>query len=195
MPIGIPKVLFKESTDTTPQWVDIYTRLYKDRIIFLFQLLDDDFSNQIISMLLHLDSESKEELIYFYINSVGGSVLSGISIYDTMNFINSEIVTLCIGIASSISSLILANGKRTKRFILPHSRVLLHQPIMQVSGQASDILIESEEILRLRRILTKIYIENIDQTISRVARDIDRDCFLSSREAKNYGIVDYILTN
>jgi len=195
MPIGVPKVLFKESTNNTPQWVDIYTRLYKDRIIFLFQLLDDDFSNQIISMLLHLEMENKDELIYFYINSIGGSILSGISIYDTMNFINSEIVTLCIGIASSISSLILANGKRTKRFILPHSRVLLHQPIIQVSGQASDILIESEEILRLRRILTKTYIENIDQTISRVARDIDRDCFLSSREAKNYGIVDYILTS
>lgn len=194
LPIGIPKVPYQDSSDNTIQWMDIYTRLYKERIIFLFQLIDDDFTNQLIAMLLYLDAEEKEEFIYFYINSIGGSIISGITLYDTMYYISSDIVTLCIGIASSISSLILASGREKKRLILPHSRVMLHQPETECYGQASDILLESEEILRLRRLLIKIYTEQIDQSISRISRDIDRDCFLSAREAKNYGIVDYILT-
>ena len=194
-PIGIPKVPYQDPYDNTIQWIDIYTRLYKERIIFLFQLIDDDFINQLIAMFLYLDSEEKEEYIYLYINSIGGSIISGITLYDTMYYVNSDIVTLCIGIASSISSLILASGKENKRLILPHSRIMLHQPETECYGQASDILLESEEILRLRRLLVKIYTEQMDQSISRLSRDIDRDCFLSAREAKNYGIVDYILTN
>lgn len=194
-PLGIPRVPFKGPNDNVPQWIDIYTRLYKERILFLFQLLDDDFINNMIAMLLYLDSEEQNESIYFYINSIGGSITSGIGLYDTMNYINSDIVTLCIGIASSISSLILSSGKYTKRMVLPHSRIMLHQPESQCYGQASDILIESEQILKLRRLLGKLYLQHTNQTLSRIAKDLDRECFLSSREAKNYGIVDHILTN
>lgn len=192
-PIGIPKVLFQDRNDTVPQWIDIYTRLYKERILFLFELFDDDFVNEIIAMLLYLDSEDRKRPIFFYINSIGGSMSSGIALYDTMKYIKSEVITLCIGIASSISSLILSNGKSDRRMILPHSRVMLHQPKAESYGQASDILVESEEILRLRRLLGKIYIEQTNQSLSRIAKDIDRDCFFSSREALNYGIVDHIL--
>ena len=194
-PISIPKVPHKDLTDNTTQWVDIYTKLYKERILFLFHVLDDEFLNQMIAMLLYLNSENNNDSIYFYINSIGGSTISGIGLYDSMSYIDSEILTSCIGISSSISSLILSSGKVTKRMILPHSRVMIHQPESECYGQASDILIESEEILRLRRLLGKIYAEHTNQTLSRIAKDLDRDCFLSAREAKNYGLVDHILIN
>ena len=161
--------------------------------MFLFELFDDNFVNELIATLLYLDSEEKKRPIFFYINSIGGSMSSGIALYDTMQYIKSDIITLCIGIASSISSLILSNGQPSRRMILPHSRIMLHQPKAEAYGQASDILVESEEILRLRRLLGKMYIERTNQSLSRVARDIDRDCFFSSREAMNYGIVDHIL--
>ena len=194
-PISIPKVPIRNSNDNSVQWVDIYTKLYQERILFLFQILDDEFINQMIAMLLYLNSESQVDPIYFYINSIGGSTISGIGLYDTISYINSELLTSCIGISSSISSLILTSGKPTKRMILPHSRVMIHQPESECYGQASDILIESEEILRLRRLLAKIYAEQTNQTLTRIAKDLDRDCFLSAREAKNYGLVDHILIN
>lgn len=194
-PIGIPRVPFQDVHDSSPSWIDIYSRLYKERILFLFQLLDEDFINQMVATLLYLDFEDKGKPLYFYINSVGGSLLGGITLYDMMQYIRSDVITLCMGIASSVSSLILANGKYPKRMILPHSRVILHQPMTEYYGQASDIIIESEGMLRLRRLLSKIYIEHTTQTLTRIARDIDRDCFLSSREAKNYGLVDEILNH
>ncbi|AGY61411.1 ATP-dependent Clp protease proteolytic subunit (plastid) [Lotharella oceanica] len=194
-PIGIPKVPFQDFNDTAPRWIDIYSRLYKERILFLFQMLDEDFINQMIATLLYLDFESQKKPIFFYINSIGGSLMSGITLYDIMQYIKSDIITLCMGMASSISSLILANGKYGKRMILPHSRIILHQPMNEYYGQASDLVIESESMSRLRRLLGKIYIEHTTQTLSRISRDIDRDCFLSSREAKNYGIVDEILSS
>ena len=183
--------------ETVPQWIDIYSRLYKERIIFLFRIFEDDFINQVISMLLYLNIENKNKSIYLYLNSIGGSISSGLALYDTINYINttSVVVTMCLGIASSISSFILASGNKKKRLALPHSRIMLHQPETECYGQASEILIESEEILRIRRLLAKIYVENTSQTLSRIARDMDRDCFLSSREAKSYGIIDYIISN
>lgn len=196
-PIGIPKVPFTLPGETIPQWIDIYSRLYKERIIFLFRIFEDDFINQIISMLLYLNIEEKNKPIYLYINSIGGSISSGIALYDTINYINknSAIITMCLGIASSISSFILASGNYKKRLALPHSRIMLHQPEIECYGQASEILIESEEILRIRRAIAKIYVEATSQTLSRIARDMDRECFFSAREAKNYGIVDYIISN
>ena len=192
-PIGIPKVPFQDFGDTTPRWIDIYSRLYKERILFLFQLLDEDFVNQMIATLLYLDFEGHKKPIFFYINSIGGSLMGGIALYDMMQYIISDVITLCMGLASSVSSLILANGKYRRRMILPHSRIILHQPMNEYYGQASDLVIESESMSRLRRLLGKIYIEHTTQTLSRISRDIDRDCFLSSREARNYGIVDEIL--
>ena len=192
-PIGIPKVPFQDVNDTTPQWVDIYSRLYKERILLLFQVLDDDFVNQMIATLFYLDFDNQKKPIYFYINSIGGSLMGGIAIYDLMQYIKSDVITVCMGVASSVSSLILANGKYPRRAILPHSRIILQESITQFYGQASDLVIESEVIIRLRKIIGKIYIEHTTQTLSRIARDLDRDCFLSSREAKNYGLVDEIL--
>jgi ATP-dependent Clp protease protease subunit len=194
-PIKVPKVPHKDSKNDTTQLVDIYTKLYKERILFLFHILDDEIFNQTIAMLLYLNSENNTNSIYFYINSTGGSTISGLGLYDSMSYINSEILTCCVGISSSISSLILASGKMTKRMILPHSRVMIHQPEGECYGQASDLLIESEEILKLRRLLAKIYVEHTNQTLSKIAKDLDRDHFLSSREAKNYGLVDHILIN
>ena len=192
-PIGIPKVPFQDVGDSNPIWIDIYSRLYRERILFLFQILDDDFINQLVAALLYLDYEGHKKPIFFYINSIGGSLISGITLYDMMQYIKSDVITLCMGLASSISSLILANGKYGKRMILPHSRIILHQPITEYYGQASDLVIESETMSRLRRLLGKLYIEHSTQTLSRISRDIDRDCFLSSREAMNYGLVDEIL--
>nr|YP_009240502.1 ATP-dependent Clp protease proteolytic subunit [Lotharella vacuolata]BAU62636.1 ATP-dependent Clp protease proteolytic subunit [Lotharella vacuolata] len=194
-PIGIPKVPFQESNATQAKWIDIYTRLYKERIVFLFQLLDDEFINQLVVTLLYLDSEDSEKSIYFYINSVGGSLIGGIALYDIMQYITSDVTTVCMGIASSISSFILANGTYHNRMMLPHSRILLHHPLTEYYGQASDVIIESENLLRMRRLISKIYLEHTNQTLSRIARDIDRDCFLSSREAKNYGLIDIIIAS
>nr|YP_009240382.1 ATP-dependent Clp protease proteolytic subunit [Gymnochlora stellata]BAU62516.1 ATP-dependent Clp protease proteolytic subunit [Gymnochlora stellata] len=192
LPIGVPEV----PLDTDPQqskWIDIYTFLYNERILFLFQILDDNFINQLLASLLFFNYDNSKKAIYFYINSLGGSLISGLALYDMINYINSEIVTLCIGITSSISSLILATGTKSKRLILPHSRILLQQPETRYYGQVSDVLIETEEILRLRQLLCRLYIQKTSQTMSKIAKDMDYDCFLSSREAKKYGIVDHIL--
>lgn len=192
-PLGIPRVPFKERNEIAPKWIDIYSRLYKERIIFLFELLDHDQINTILAMLLYLDLGKIERPIYFYINSIGGSISSGIALYDMMKYIQSDIITICIGITGSISSIILANGKSHFRMILPHSRVILSQPRTEFYGQASDIVIESERIMRLRRLIIKIYAEQTNQVISKIARDVNYDCSLSSVEALNYGIVDQIL--
>ncbi len=191
IPIGIPEVPLNNNDNSS--WVDIYTKLYQERVIFLFQVLTDDFINQILASLLYFDFENNRKPIYFYINSNGGSLTSGLALYDMMNYIRSDIVTLCMGISSSISSLILSNGSDLKRLILPHSRVMLHQPEFRYYGQASDVLLESEEILRLRKLLGKLYSEKLNQTLNRIAKDIDYNCFLSSREAKSYGIIDQIV--
>jgi ATP-dependent Clp protease protease subunit len=193
IPIGITQVPIKIFENNTIEWIDIYSLLYQEKVILLFQFLDDDFINQLIAMILYLDIENSTKSIYFYINSLGGDLISGIALYDTIRYVRSNVSTICMGITSSISSIILSSGEKGKRLILPHSRVMINQPESDYYGQASDILIESEEILRLRRLLAKIYVEQTNQSLSRIAKDIDRECFLSSREAQNYGIVDSIL--
>ena len=195
-PIGVPRVPFQQSPESDVQWIDIYSRLYIERILFIFFVLDENIVNQLIASLFYLNyADNRKEMneISLYINSIGGSLLGGITLYDVMQYIKIDIMTTCMGVASSVSALILANGKYPKRKILPHSRVLLHQPTLESYGQASDVIIESEGLLRFRQLLGKIYIEHTTQTLSRIARDMDRDCFLSSREALNYGLVDQIL--
>ena len=191
--IGIPQVSLNKNGKSFSQRMDLYSRLYKERILFLFRIFEEDFINQIIAMLLYLNCENRKKFIYIYINSIGGSLTSGIALYDTINYINSNLITVCLGVAASISSFILTSGMSNKRLALPHSRIMLYQPEIECYGQASEILIESEEILRLRRIVAKIYVEHTSQTLSRIARDLDRNYFLSAREARNYGIIDYII--
>lgn len=190
MPIGIPKIPFKLPGDSVAEWVDIYNRLYRERILFLCQQIDDDLSNQLIGIMLYLNGEKRSKDIYLYINSPGGSVTCGIGIYDIMNYIQPEITTICVGTAASMASFVLTGGTKGRRLAFPHSRIMIHQPEGGSQGQATQILWESEEVLRIRRQVGQIYAERTGQTLVRISKDMDRDQFMSARVAKNYGLID-----
>nr|WP_210404370.1 ATP-dependent Clp protease proteolytic subunit [Chroococcidiopsis sp. TS-821] len=175
------------------QWIDIYNRLYRERIIFLGREVDDEIANQIIAVMLYLDSEDPGKDIYLYINSPGGMVTSGMAIYDTMQHIKSDVVTICVGLAASMGSFLLAAGTKGKRLALPHSRIMIHQPSGGTRGQATDIEIEAREILRIRHQLNQIYAENTGQPIEKIEKDMDRDFFMSAEEAKQYGLIDKVI--
>nr|AYC65756.1 Clp protease proteolytic subunit [Udotea sp. TZ0819] len=192
MPIGIPKIPFKLPGESSADWVDIYNRLYRERILFLCQLLDDELTNQIISILLYLNGEEHSKDIYIYINSPGGSVVCGIGIYDIMNYIRPDITTTCIGTAASMASFILVGGTRDKRLSFPHARMMIHQPEGGSQGQAAQVLWESEEVRRIRQQIGKIYAQRTGQSLNRISKDMDRDQFMSAREAKDYGLVDHL---
>lgn len=193
MPIGVPKVPYRMPGEQYTQWVDIYNRLYRDRIIFLPRDIDDEIANQIVAVMLYLDSEEPGKDIFLYINSPGGMVTSGLMIYDTMQHIKSDVVTICVGLAASMGSFLLAGGTKGKRLALPHSRIMIHQPSGGTRGQASDIEIEAREILRIRHQLNGIYAQNTGQTIEKIEKDMDRDFFMSAQEAKEYGLIDKVI--
>jgi ATP-dependent Clp protease, protease subunit len=193
MPIGVPKVPYRMPGEQYTQWVDIYNRLYRERIIFLGRDIDDEIANQIIAVMLYLDSEDPGKDIYLYINSPGGMVTSGLAIYDTMQHIKSDVVTICVGLAASMGSFLLAAGTKGKRMALPHSRIMIHQPSGGTRGQASDIEIEAREILRIRHQLNQIYADNTSQTLAKIEKDMDRDFFMSAAEAKEYGLIDRVI--
>ncbi|MFH7030096.1 MAG: ATP-dependent Clp protease proteolytic subunit [Heteroscytonema crispum UTEX LB 1556] len=193
MPIGVPKVPYRMPGEQYTQWVDIYNRLYRERIIFLGRDIDDEIANQIIAVMLYLDSEDPGKDIYLYINSPGGMVTSGLAIYDTMQHIKSDVVTICVGLAASMGSFLLAAGTKGKRLALPHSRIMIHQPSGGTRGQASDIEIEAREILRIRHQLNQIYADNTGQTLAKIEKDMDRDFFMSAAEAKEYGLIDRVI--
>lgn len=193
MPIGVPKVPYRMPGEPYSQWIDIYNRLYRERIIFLGKDIDDELANQIIAVMLYLDSEDPSKDIYLYINSPGGMVTSGMAIYDTMQHIKSEVVTICVGLAASMGSFLLAAGTPGKRLALPHTRIMIHQPSGGTRGQASDIEIEAREILRIRRQLNEIYAQRTGQPLEKIERDMDRDFFMSAEEAKEYGLIDRVI--
>jgi ATP-dependent Clp protease, protease subunit len=193
MPIGVPKVPYRMPGEQYTQWVDIYNRLYRDRIIFLPRDIDDEIANQIVAVMLYLDSEDPGKDIFLYINSPGGMVTSGLMIYDTMQHIKSDVVTICVGLAASMGSFLLAGGTKGKRLALPHSRIMIHQPSGGTRGQATDIEIEAREILRIRHQLNGIYAANTGQTIQKIEKDMDRDFFMSAHEAKEYGLIDKVI--
>jgi len=193
MPIGVPKVAYRVPGAPSADWVDIYNRLYRERIIFLGQEIDDEIANQIIAVMLYLDSEDNSKPIYLYINSPGGSVISGLAMYDTMKHIKSEVVTINVGLAASMSSFILAAGEKGKRLALPHSRIMIHQPMGGAQGQASDIEVEAQQILRIRKSLTEDYAEMSGRPYEKVLQDMDRDNFMSSYEAAEYGLIDRVI--
>jgi len=172
---------------------DIYSRLLKDRIIMLSGEINDAVSTTIVSQLLFLEAEDPEKDIYLYINSPGGVVTSGMSIYDTMNYIKPDICTICIGQAASMGSFLLSSGAKGKRYSLPNSRVMIHQPLGGAQGQASDIKIQAEEILRMKADLNKILSENTGQPIEQLEKDTDRDNFMSAVQAKEYGLIDEVI--
>lgn len=173
---------------------DIYSRLLKERIIFLGTGINDDIANVIVAQLLFLEAEDPDKDITFYINSPGGMVTAGMAVYDTMNYVKCDIATLCMGQAASMGAVLLAAGTKGKRYALPNSRMMIHQPMGGFQGQATDIDIHAREILRMRQDLNKILAQHTGQKITRIQRDTERDFFMSASEAKTYGLVDKVLT-
>ena len=173
---------------------DIYSRLLKDRIIFLGTPVDDTVANLVIAQMLFLQMEDVNKDISIYINTPGGSVTSGLAIYDTMQFVKCDVATYCVGQATSMGALLLAAGKKGKRYGLPNSRIMIHQPWGGVQGAAADISIQAKEILRLREMLEQILVKHTGQTLERIKKDSDRDYFMSAEEAKSYGILDEVIT-
>jgi len=190
MPL-IPTVIEKDGQ--TERAFDIYSRLLKDRIIFLGEAIDDHVANIIIAQLLYLDAENKEQDIKFYINSPGGSVNAGLAIYDTMRYISSDVSTICVGMAASMASVLLASGAKGKRFILPNSEVMIHQVMGGAEGQASDIKIHAEHILKTKEKLNKILSKHTGKKVTEIEKDSDRDNFMTAEKAKEYGLVDKII--
>jgi len=188
----IPTVI--EKSQFGERAYDIYSRLLNERIIFLGGPIDDNVANVVIAQLLFLDHEDSEKDISLYINSPGGSVTAGLAIIDTMNFIKSNVSTICVGIAASMGALILASGQKGKRFSLPNSEVMIHQVVGGAEGQASDIAINAKHILRTKDILNKILAENTGKKMDQVEKDSDRDYWMTSDEAKKYGIIDEIIS-
>jgi ATP-dependent Clp protease, protease subunit len=174
---------------------DIYSRLLKDRIIFLGSAMNDEVANLLIAQLLFLESEDPEKDINFYINSPGGLVTAGLAVYDTMQYIKSDITTVCIGQAASMGALLLTAGSPGKRYSLPNARILIHQPMGGFQGQASDVEIQAKEMLRMKESLNQILVRHSGKTMDQIQRDTDRDYFMSALEAKTYGIIDHVIAN
>jgi ATP-dependent Clp protease protease subunit len=188
----IPMVI--EQSGRGERAYDIYSRLLKERVVFLVGPVTEVTANLIVAQLLFIESENPDKDIYFYINSPGGSVSAGLAIYDTMQFVKPDVSTLCIGQAASMGALLLAAGDKDKRFALPNSRIMIHQPMGGFQGQASDVEIQAREILYLRQRLNEILARHTGQTVETIAKDTDRDNFLSGEDAVKYGIVDKVLT-
>ena len=187
----VPMVV--EQTGRFERSYDIYSRLLKERIIFLGTPIDDSIASLVIAQLLFLEAENSEKDIYFYINSPGGIITSGMGIFDTMNYIKPDVATICLGQAASMGAFLLAGGALGKRSALPNARIMIHQPLGGAEGQASDIKIQADEILRLRSNLNKILAKNTKQTLKKIETDTDRNFFMSSLEAKKYGLIDAVL--
>ncbi|MEC5396551.1 ATP-dependent Clp endopeptidase proteolytic subunit ClpP [Uliginosibacterium sp. H1] len=195
-PVGLGLVpMVVEQSGRGERAYDIYSRLLKERVVFLVGPVTDDTANLIVAQLLFLESENPDKDIYFYINSPGGSVTAGMAIYDTMQFIKPDVSTLCVGQAASMGAFLLAAGAKGKRFSLPNSRVMIHQPLGGFQGQASDIEIHAREILTLRGKLNDMLAHHTGQPVDRIERDTDRDNFMSAKDAMEYGIVDKVLAS
>lgn len=188
----IPTVV--EQTHRGERGWDIFSRLLKDRIIFLGTPIDDRIANVIIAQLLYLESEDPDKEISLYINSPGGVITSGLAIFDTMNHVKSSVSTICLGQAASMGAFLLSSGEKGRRFSLPHSRIMVHQPLGGAQGQATDIEIQAKEILRMRDVINEILARNTGQPIEKIAQDTDRDRFMTAQEAKEYGLVDQVMT-
>ena len=187
----VPMVV--EQTARGERAYDIYSRLLKERLIFVVGTVEDQMANLIVAQLLYLESENPDKDIQLYINSPGGTVSSGLSVYDTMQFVNCDVSTICIGQAASMGALLLGGGAHGKRYALPHSRIMMHQPSAGFSGQATDIEIHAKEVLELKRRLNEIMARHTGQTVQQVEQDLERDNFMSSAEAVKYGLIDTVL--
>ena len=192
MSILIPTVI--EKTGRGERAYDIYSRLLKDRIIMLQGEINDHVASIIVAQMLFLEAENPDKDIYLYINSPGGVVTSGFAIYDTMNYIKPDVVTICMGQAASMGAFLLSSGTKNKRFALPHARIMIHQPLGGAQGQATDIEIHAKEILRMKKELNKILAKNTGQNIRKIEKDTERDFFMNAEESLKYGLIDKVLT-
>jgi ATP-dependent Clp protease protease subunit len=193
MPIGVPSVAYRMPGSPYEQWISIYERLFRERIIFLSEEVNDSIANAIVAYLLYLDSDDNSKPIYLYINSPGGSVTAGMAIYDTMQHIKSEVITICVGLAASMGAFLLAAGAPGKRLALPHARIMIHQPLGGTRGQASDIEIEAKEVIRIKHALNEMLAKHTGKSLEQVERDTDRDYFMSAEEAMNYCLSDRVI--
>jgi len=189
----VPMVI--EQTSRGERAFDIYSRLLNERVIFLGTPINDDIANLVVAQLIHLESEDPDKDISIYINSPGGSVYSGLAIYDTMQFIKPDVSTICVGIGMSMGALILAGGTKGKRFALPNAKILIHQLLGGFEGQAADIEIHAREVIQVRKRLDEILAQHTGQTVDKVAKDTDRDYFMTAQEAKDYGIIDDVISH
>lgn len=190
--MGLIPIVIEQSSRGERAW-DIYSRLLRDRIVFLGTAVTDDIANVIIAQMLFLESEDPDKDIHFYINSPGGLVTAGLAIYDTMQYIKPKVETLCMGQAASMAAILLAAGQKGKRFALPHARIMLHQPMGSFQGQATDVDIQAREILRMREELNQILVSHTGRQLDQIQRDTDRDFFMSGEQAKEYGLIDEVI--
>nr|YP_009407209.1 ATP-dependent Clp protease proteolytic subunit [Viscum coloratum]ASA46167.1 ATP-dependent Clp protease proteolytic subunit [Viscum coloratum] len=193
MPIGVPRVPFRIPGEEYSTWVDIYNRLYRERLLFLGQGVDSEIANQLISLMVYLSIENDTKDFYFFINSPGGWVIPGIAIYDTMQFVRPDVQTICMGLAASMGSFILVGGSITKRLAFPHAWVMIHQPASSYfEAQTVEFILEAEELLKLRETLTQVYVQRTGKALWVVSEDMERDVFMSATEAQAHGIVDLV---
>nr|ATL58314.1 clp protease proteolytic subunit [Azolla nilotica] len=195
MPIGVPKVPFRLPGEEDAVWVDV-NRLHRERLLFLGQQVDDEIANQLIGIMMYLNGEDEAKDIYLYVNSPGGAVLAGMSVYDATQFVVPDVHTICMGLAASMGSSILAGGEITRRIALPHARVMIHQPASSYyDGQAGECVMEAEEVSKLRDCITRVYAQRTGKPLWMISEDMERDVFLSAEEAQDYGIVDFIASD
>nr|AIS35814.1 clp protease proteolytic subunit [Epipogium roseum] len=195
MPVGVPKVPFRIPGEEDAVWVDV-NRLYRERLLFLGQEIDSEISNQLVGLMVYLSIEDNTQDIFLFINSPGGWIIPGIALYDTMQFVDSDVHTICMGLAASMGSFILAGGEITKRLAFPHARVMIHQPASSFyKAQTGECILESEEILNIRETITRIYVQRTGQNFFIISEDMERDIFMSAVEARDYGIIDLISVN
>ena len=193
MPVGVPKVPFRLPGEEESVWIDVYNRLYRERMLFLGQDVDDEIANQLVAVMIYLNAEDKTQDLYLYINSPGGGVLSGISVYDAIQFVIPDVHTIDMGVAASMASFILMGGGVTKRVALPHARVMIHQPASSFyEGQTAECIMEAHEVLTLKDNITQIYAERTGLPVQVISKKMERDTFMSAEEAQYFGIVDLV---
>nr|YP_009027297.1 clp protease proteolytic subunit [Glycyrrhiza glabra]YP_009352066.1 ClpP [Glycyrrhiza lepidota]YP_009627110.1 ClpP [Glycyrrhiza inflata]YP_009734919.1 ClpP [Glycyrrhiza glabra x Glycyrrrhiza uralensis]YP_009767370.1 ClpP [Glycyrrhiza uralensis]YP_009828110.1 clp protease proteolytic subunit [Glycyrrhiza aspera]YP_010324204.1 ATP-dependent Clp protease proteolytic subunit [Glycyrrhiza pallidiflora]YP_010432175.1 clp protease proteolytic subunit [Glycyrrhiza alaschanica]YP_010432251.1 clp len=193
MPIGVPKVPYLVPGDDEASWIDLYNRLYQERLLFLGQEINSEISNQLVGLMIFLSLEDKNKDLYLLINSPGGEVISGMGIFDTMQLIEAEVQTICVGLAASMGSLLLVGGEITKRLAFPRARVMIHQPASSFfEGQTVECVLEADELLKMRKTLTMIYAQRTGKPFWQIYKDMERDLYMSAEEAQAYGIIDTV---
>nr|WFG50180.1 clp protease proteolytic subunit [Caragana opulens] len=193
MPVGVPKVPFLLPGDDDASWIDLYNRLFQERLLFLGQEVNSEISNQLVGLMVYLSLEDKTKDLYLFINSPGGEVISGMAIFDTMQFVEAEVQTVCVGLAASMGSLLLVGGVITKRLAFPHAWVMIHQPASSFyEGQTVECMLEANELLKMRQTMTKIYAQRTGKPSWQISKDMERDHYMSAEEAQAHGIVDMV---